>query len=76
MSDYISECRVVPIEKSCSQSSWTLESVKREISEGKPLVKVLIWNHNGKIIDVLTMSNYKSELLPRSREGHSTQKLN
>ena len=74
MSDYISECRVVPIEKSCSKSSWTLESVKREISEGKPLVKVLIWNHNGRIIDVLTMSNYKSELLPRSRERHSTQK--
>ena len=64
----------MPIEKSCSQSSWTLESVKRETSEGKPLVKLLMWNHNGKIIDVLTMSNYKSELLPRSRERHSTQK--
>ena len=70
-SDYISECRCVPKDKSCSQSYGSIESLKSEISQGKPLVKILVWNHNGKIIEVLTMSNYKSEVLHRSKERHS-----
>ena len=75
-SDYISECRYVPKDRSCSQSYGTIESLKREISQGKPLVEILVWNHDGKIIEVLSMSNYKSQVLHRSKERQSIQKQN
>jgi hypothetical protein len=74
MADYISECRFVPIGNSCLQNDWTINFLKREISEGKPLVKVLIWDHNGEIIEVLSMANYRSKVLTKSKERHSIPK--
>ena len=69
MSDYISECRFVPIEENpCSQNNWSIESLKVEISKGKQLVKVLIWNPNVEIIEVLSTSNYRSKFLSKYRE--------
>ena len=68
MSDYISKCNFVPYGKTCSKKERTISSLKRDISEGKKLVKIFIWNKAGDIVDILSMSNYKSKVLSKSRE--------
>ena len=57
MANYISGCYEIPIEKSCDLSSSSIDTIKSEIADNRELAKVLVWNKNLKIVEVLSLSN-------------------
>ena len=61
ISDYISECNLVPVGKSCQISNVPMKMGFTE--EQQDLVKVLVWSKYGKIVEVLSLLNYSSQVL-------------
>ena len=57
MANYISGCHEIPIEKSCDFSSSSMDTIKSEIADNSELAKVLVWNKNLEIVEVLFLSN-------------------
>ena len=57
MANYISGCYDIPIEKSCDFSSSSIDTIKSEIADKRELAKVLVWNKNLEIVEVLSLSN-------------------
>jgi hypothetical protein len=57
MANYISACHEIPIEKSCDFSSSSMDTVKSEFADKRELAKVLVWNKNLEIVEVLSLSN-------------------
>ena len=57
MANYISGCYEIPIEKSCDFSSSSMDTIKSEIADNRELAKVLVWNKNLEIVEVLSLSN-------------------
>ena len=61
MHDYISECSIFPIGKSCYSSIRSMDTIKSEISDKKESVKILVWNKDVEIVEALSLSNYRSQ---------------
>ena len=57
MANYISACHEIPIEKSCDFSSSSMNTIKSEFADKRELSKVLVWNKNLEIVEVLSLSN-------------------
>ena len=57
MANYISGCHEIPIEKSCDFSSSSMNTIKSEFADKRELAKVLVWNKNLEIVEVLSLSN-------------------
>ena len=69
MANYISGCHEIPIEKSCDFSSSSMDTIKSEIADKRELAKVLVWNKNLEIVEVLSFSNnLKSQKLSKHNE--------
>ena len=57
MANYLSGCDEIPIEKFCDFSSSSMDTIKSEIADKRELAKVLVWNRNLEIAEVLSLSN-------------------
>ena len=68
MTNYISDCYTIPIEKSCHISSRSMDDIKNDIKSKRDLVKLLVWNRNLEIVEVLSLSNPKSQELSEMQE--------
>ena len=68
MHDYISECNIIPIEKSCYSNIRSMDTIKSDISDKKESVKILVWNKNLEIVEALSLSNYKSQEIDKFKE--------
>ena len=62
-SNYISECNLVPVEKSCQHQNRTMN-----ITKGQDLINILVWNKKGDIVENLSKSKYKTLNLPKVKE--------
>ena len=68
MHDYISECNILPIGKSCYSSQRSMDTIKSDISDKKESVKILVWNKDLEIKESLSLSNYKSQEIDKYKE--------
>ena len=68
MHDYISECNIIPIGKSCYSNIRSMDTIKSDISDKKESVKILVWNKDLEIVEALSLSNYKSEEIDKFKE--------
>ena len=68
MHDYISECNIIPIGKSCYSNTRLMDTIKSDISDKKESVKILVWNKDLEIVEALSLSNYKSEEIDKFKE--------
>ena len=68
MHDYISECNIIPIGKSCYSNIRSMDTIKSDISDKKESVKILVWNKNLEIVEALSLSNYKSQEIDKFKE--------
>ena len=59
LSNYISNCNLVPVEKSCKIQKRTME-----VKAGQDLVNLIIWNRNAEISEILSRSVSKNVTLP------------
>ena len=67
MANYISGCHEIPIEKSCDFSSSSMDTIESEIADNSKLAKVLVWNKNLEIVEVLSLyyNNLESQALSK-----------
>ena len=68
MHDYISECNIIPIGKSCYSNIRSMDTIKSDISDKKESVKILVWNTNLEIVEALSLSNYNSQEIDKFKE--------
>ena len=68
MHDYISECNIIPIGKSCYSNIRSMDTIKSDISDKKESVKILVWNKDVEIVEALSLSNYKSQEIDKYKE--------
>ena len=68
MHDYISECNIIPIGKSCYSNIRSMDTIKSDISDKKETVKILVWNKDLEIVEALSLSNYKSQEIDKFKE--------
>ena len=68
MHDYISECNIIPIGKSCYSNIRSMDTIKSDISDKKESVKILVWNKNLEIVEALSLSNYNSQEIDKFKE--------
>ena len=68
MHDYISECNIIPIGKSCYSNIRSMDTIKSDISDKKESVKILVWNKDLEIVEALSLSNYNSQEIDKFKE--------